>query len=179
MAVEYKGDEIAGLVKPLTVALLRGMLAPSLGEGVNYINAPLLAMERGIHVTQTKGLDVADYAHLISCQVHWEGGGELIISGALFNRVEPRIVQLDTFRTDFVPDGVLLVFGSYDIPGVIGRVGMLLSQHQINIAAWRTGRVERGGETLTVLTLDQPLSGDLLVEFRQQDYVRHALQIEL
>ena len=179
VAVEYKGEEIAGLVKPLTVGLLRGMLAPSLGDAVNYINAPLLAMERGIHVTQTKGLDVADYSHLISCQVHWEGGGQLIVSGALFNRVESRIVQIDSFRTDFVPEGVLLVFGSYDVPGVIGRVGTLLSQSQINIAAWRTGRVERGGETLTVLTLDQPLSNELLAEFRRQDYVRHALQIEL
>lgn len=179
VAVEYKGDELAGLVKPLSVALLTGILSPSLGDSVNYINAPLVAMERGIHVTQTKGLDVGDYPNLVSCQVHWEGGGQLVISGALFNHVEPRIVQIDSFRTDFVPEGTLLVFGSYDVPGVIGKVGTLLAKHNINIAAWRTGRVEKGGQTLTVVTIDQSLSEALLTEFRGQDYVRHALQIAL
>lgn len=179
VAVEYKGDELSGLVKPLTVALLTGILSPSLGDAVNYINAPLVAMERGIHVTQIKGLDLGDYPNLVSCQVHWEGGGQLVISGALFNHVEPRIMQIDAFRTDFVPEGILLVFGSYDVPGVIGKVGTLLAKHNINIAAWRTGRVEKGGQTLTVLTIDQPLSERLLTEFRGQDYVRHALQITL
>jgi len=179
VAVEYKGDEIAGLVKPLTVALLKGILSPVLGDSVNYINAPLVAMERGIHVTQTKGLDVADYTNLVSCQVHWEGGGQLIISGALFNHTELRIVQMDLYRTDFVPEGVLLVFGSYDVPGVIGKVGTLLASQAINIGAWRTGRTEKGGQTMTVLTLDQPLSDSLLAEFRGQDFVRHATQMIL
>jgi D-3-phosphoglycerate dehydrogenase / 2-oxoglutarate reductase len=179
VAVEYKGDELTGLVKPLTVALLKGMLNPVLGDSVNYINAPLVAMERGIHVTQTTGLDVADYTNLVSCQVHWEGGGELVISGALFSKYEPRIVQIDTYRTDVVPEGVMLVFGSYDVPGVIGRVGTLLGQHSINIAAWRTGRAEKGGQTLTVLTLDQALPEPLLNEFRKQDFVRHATQLVL
>ena len=150
-----------------------------LGEAVNYINAPLVAMERGIHVTQTKGLDVADYTNLVSCQVHWEGGGELVISGALFNRTEPRIVQIDTYRTDVVPEGVMLVFGSYDVPGVIGKVGTLMAQHNINIANWRTGRAQKGGQTLTVLTIDQALPDALLAEFRKQDYVRHATQLVL
>src|SRR5258708_10762085 len=134
VAVEYKGDELEGLVKPLTVALLKGMLQPVLGETVNYINAPLVAMERGIHVTQTKGLDVADYTNLVSCQVHWEGGGELVISGALFNRTEPRIVQIDTYRTDVIPEGNMVVFGSYDVPGVIGKVGTLMAQHNVKLA---------------------------------------------
>ncbi len=179
VAVEYKGDELDGMVKPLTVALLKGMLAPVLGDSVNYINAPLVAMERGIHVTQTKGLDVADYTNLVSCQVYWEGGGQLVISGALFSRQEPRIVQIDTYRTDFRPEGIMLVFGSYDVPGVIGKVGMLMAQHNINIAAWRTGRAEKGGQTLTVLTLDQALSEELLAEFRTLDFVRHATQLVL
>ena len=179
VAVEYKGEELTGLVKPLTVALLKGILEPVLGDTVNYINAPLVAMERGIHVTQTKGLDVADYTNLVSCQVHWEGGGELVISGALFNRTEPRIVQIDTYRTDVIPEGNMVVFGSYDVPGVIGKVGTLMAERNINIADWRTGRAEKGGQTLTVLRLDQPLSEALLNEFRQQDYVRHAMQMVL
>jgi len=179
VAVEYKGDEIDGMVKPLTVALLKGLLSPVLGDSVNYINAPLLAMERGIHVTQTKGLDIADYTNLVSCQVHWEGGGQQVISGALFARREPRIVQIDSYRIDVVPTGVLLVFGSTDIPGVIGKVGTLMGQNKINIAAWRTGRAEPGGPTLTILTLDQPLTEAQLDEFRKLEIVRTATQVTL
>ncbi|HLY24835.1 MAG TPA: NAD(P)-dependent oxidoreductase, partial [Aggregatilineales bacterium] len=179
VAVEYKGDELAGLVKPLTVALLKGMLEPVLGDSVNYINSPLAAMERGIHVTQTKGLDVADYTNLVSCQVHWEGGGEQVISGALFYRSEPRIVQIDTYHIDVVPQGILLVFGSTDVPGVIGKVGTLMAQHNINIGDWRTGRAEKGGQTLTILRLDQALPDEVMEKFRKQDYVRHATQFVL
>jgi D-3-phosphoglycerate dehydrogenase len=111
-----------------------------------------------------------------------EGAGDhadQLISGAMFNRTEPRIMQINSYRTDFIPEGILLVFGSHDQPGVIGKVGTLLAQHQINIAAWRTGRATKGGQTLTVLTLDQPLPDELLGEFRKQDYVRHANQLLL
>jgi D-3-phosphoglycerate dehydrogenase / 2-oxoglutarate reductase len=179
LAVEYKGEELNGLTKPLTVAMLKGLLAPVLGETVNFINAPLMAMERGIHVTQAKGLDESDYTNLVSCQVHWEGGGQQVITGALFNRREARIINIDDYSTDFIPAGILLIFGSYDVPGVIGRVGMLMMQHQVNIAAWRTGRAEKGGQTLTVLTLDQPLPLPVLEEFRKLEFVRHATQIFL
>lgn len=179
LAVEYKGDELDGLVKPLTVALLKGLLAPALGDAVNYINAPLMAMERGIHVTQAKGLDVADYTNLVSCQVHWEGGNQQVISGALFNRREPRIVQINSYQTDFVPEGILLVIGSYDVPGVIGKVGTIMAGYKINIASWRTGRERKGGQTLSILTLDQALTDTQLEEFRGLEIVRHATQIDL
>jgi len=65
------------------------------------------------------------------------------------------------------------------VPGVIGKVGTLLASQAINIGAWRTGRTEKGGQTMTVLTLDQPLSDSLLAEFRGQDFVRHATQMIL
>jgi D-3-phosphoglycerate dehydrogenase len=179
VAVEYKGVQLDGMVKPLTVALLKGILAPRMQTVVNYINTPLVALAQGVHVTQTKGLDVADYANLVSCQVHWEGGGQQVISGALFDQREPRIVQIDNYRTDFVPEGIMLIFGSYDVPGVIGKIGTFLASHKVNIAAWRTGRAEKGGQTLTVLTLDQPLTEAQLDDFRRLDIVRLATQIIL
>lgn len=167
------------MVKPLTVALLKGLLTPVLGDSVNYINAPLMAMERGIHVTQTKGLNATDYANLVSCEVNWEGGQRQVISGALFNRREPRIVQIDEYLGDFVPSGIMLIFGSYDVPGVIGKVGTLMAQHNLNIASWRTGRSEKGGHTMSIVTLDHPLPDGLLDEFRALDFVRHATQVIL
>lgn len=179
VAVEYRGEEMSGLVKPLTVALLRGMLAPALGEKVNYINAPVLAQERGIQVTQAKGLKTGDYTNLVSCEVTWEGGATVVMSGTLLDRREPHVVQMDQYRMNFVPEGFLLFMGSYDRPGVIGRVGMFMAENNVNIASWQTGRAEPGGNTLTMMSLDAPISDELLAQLREQEFVRHAVQVRL
>jgi D-3-phosphoglycerate dehydrogenase len=179
VAVEYRGEDMAGLVKPLTVALLRGMLAPVLGEKVNYINAPVLAQERGILVTQAKGLKTGDYTNLVSCEVTWEGGATVVMAGTLLDRREPHIVQMDQYRMNFVPQGNLLFMGSFDKPGVIGRVGTFMADNNVNIASWQTGRAEPGGHTLTVMSLDEPVSEALIDQLRQQEFVRHAVQVIL
>jgi D-3-phosphoglycerate dehydrogenase / 2-oxoglutarate reductase len=179
VAVEYRGEEVGGLVKPLTVALLKGLLMPILGDKVNYINAPVLAAERGMQITQTKGLRVGDYSNLVSCQVTLEDGEHIIMAGTLLDRKEPHIVQINQYRMNFVPEGHLLILGSYDQPGVIGRVGTLMASNQVNIGSWQTGRAERGGHTLTVLTLDQPLPEKVLDELRQLDFIRHAHPVEI
>jgi D-3-phosphoglycerate dehydrogenase len=179
VAVEYRGEEVGGLVKPLTVALLKGLLAPILGEKVSYINAPLLASERGMQITQTKGLKTGNYTNLVSCQITLEDGEEIVMAGTLLDRKEPHIVQINEYRMNFVPEGHLLLMGSYDKPGVIGRVGTLLATNNINIASWHTGRAQPGGQTLSVVSLDQPLPDTVLDELRRQDFVRHAHQVEI
>ncbi len=179
IAVEYRGEEVAGLVKPLTVALLKGLLAPVLGDHVNYINAPVLAAERGMTVTQAKGLKTADYATLVSCQIELEDGEQIVMAGTLLDRREPHIVQINDYKVNFVPEGTLLIMGSFDQPGVIGRVGTMMATNGVNIGSWQTGRSQRGGHTLTVLTVDEPLSDAVLDELRQQDFVRHAHQVQL
>jgi len=175
--INISGHEMEGLLKPLTVALLKGLLAPRLGKSVNYINAPVLANERGILVTQSKGLALDSYPNLFTTRVEWDDGGELVVAGAIFNQTEPRIVQVDRYRTDFVPDGTLLFMGSFDVPGVIGRVGTFMAENKINIAGWRTSRVEKGGNTLSVISIDDLLAEDLLNDLREREFVRHATQI--
>lgn len=179
IAVEYRGEEAGGIVKPVTVALLKGILAPVLSDTVNYINAPVLAAERGIAVTQAKGLKTGDYASVVSVQATLEDGETITISGTLLDRREPHIVQINDYRLNFVPEGTLLIMGSFDQPGVIGRVGTLFADNGINIAIWQTGRATPGGHTLTVLTLDEPMPETLLDMLREREFVRHAHQVEL
>jgi D-3-phosphoglycerate dehydrogenase len=179
IAVEFRGEEVHGLVKPLVVALLKGLLQTTLGAGVNYINAPVLAAQRGIQVRQAKGLKTAHYTNLVSCQVTLQDSETIIIAGTLLDHQVPHIVQINQYRMNFVPEGHLLILGSYDKPGVIGRVGTLMAENNVNIASWHTGRAEPGGQTLTILTLDYPLPDDVMAALRQFDFVRHVRQLTI
>jgi D-3-phosphoglycerate dehydrogenase len=167
--VETRGS-FTNLIKPLTMALLKGLL----GDKANYINAPALAAENGIYVTQARGLPLADYPNLLSCRIIWEGG-ERLVAGTLFGNAEARIVQMDGFRIDGLPNGTVLVMSNSDVPGVIGRVGTLLGARGINIAEWRLGRNQPGGQALSFINLDtEQVPESVLVELRQQPGISEA-----
>jgi len=177
VAVEIHGDDMSGLIKPITVGVLKGLLQPILGDKVSSVNAPLLANERGWHITQAKGLRAAAYSNVMNVQVTLDDGEEITITGTLLDKSAPYIVQINEYRMNFVPEGHLLLMGSHDKPGVIGRVGTLLSQNNVNIAGWYTGRAKPGGNTLSVLTLDEALSETVVKEIEALDFVRHAHQL--
>jgi D-3-phosphoglycerate dehydrogenase len=179
VAVELRGEEAGGLVKPVMVALLKGILSHELGDAVSYINAPVLGRDRGIQVYQTKNLPTGGYSNLVSCKVTLDDGEDIVMAGTLLDRRVPHITQINEYRMNFVPEGHLVLMGSFDQPGVIGRVGTLLSDSNVNIASWHTGRAQPGGHTLTVLTLDEPLPEDVLGALESQEFVRHAHQIDL
>ena len=168
--VEYRGNDVTPHVKPLTVALLRGLLVSVLGpEHVNYVNAPIIAAERGITVSQALNISSSDYTNLVSCRVSasHEGGQSEdtethTAAGVLFNGTQPRIVQIDGFVIDAVPEGLLLVVSSRDVPGVIGRIGSLLGAHHINIAEYRLGRTRPGDRALSVINLDSPAPNEAM-----------------
>lgn len=179
VAIEIIGNDMNGLIKPMTVAILKGLLTPILGEKVSYVNAPLLATERGWQITQAKGIKISEYSNVITSQVTMEDGEEMTIAGTLLDHQKPYILQINNYRIHFVPRGYMLVMGSYDKPGVIGKVGTLLADNGVNIASWHTGRAEPGGNTLTVLTLDEPIPQDVLNMLLEQDFIRHAHQFKI
>lgn len=151
--VEVRGETVDDLVRPVAAALLKGLLERSLSDPVNYINAPMLAEEHGISISQTTGVSSADYPNLISCRVHWEGG-QRVLSGVLFGGSEPRIVQVNNYQLDANPLGAVLVLQNKDVPGVIGQVGTILAAYDVNIGEWRMGRETPGGEALSFINLD-------------------------
>ena len=148
-------------VAPLTIAALKGLLTPILEETVNYVNAPVIARERGIEVKEVKSSDAGDFTSLITLHVEANKTTSRI-AGALYSRQDPRIVQLDTFRVEIVPDGHMLFILNNDRPGVIGDVGQILGKHRINIARMQCSREEKGGQALLILGVDGPLPADAL-----------------
>jgi D-3-phosphoglycerate dehydrogenase / 2-oxoglutarate reductase len=176
--VEVKGEAVERLVKPVAVALLKGLLNGHGAAEVNYINAPLLAARRGLAVSQARGLEVADYTHLVSCRLSW-AGGQRLVAGTLFGGVEPRVVQIDGVRMDARPAGHALVMRSRDLPGVIGAVGTLLAQHGVNIAEWRLGRDRPGGTALSFINLDCAMPPGALEAVRALPQVVEVSELDL
>ncbi len=168
--VEIKGDMADRLIRPAAAALLKGLLENALSDSVNYINAPVLATEHGIAVSQTKGINLVDYPNLISCRVFWDGGQRLL-GGVLFGGVQPRLVQVDDYHLDVNPEGILLVLRNLDVPGVIGQVGTILAANKVNIGEWRMGRHEPGGEALSFISLDNRPSDETLAALGQVEAV--------
>jgi D-3-phosphoglycerate dehydrogenase len=165
VTIEYKG-EVAGVnVAPLTIAALKGLLTPILEETVNYVNAPVIARERGIEVKEVKSSDAGDFTSLITMQIEADKKTSRI-GGALYGRRDPRIVQLDSFRVEIVPEGHMLFILNKDRPGVIGHVGQILGEHQINIARMQCSREEKGGQALLIVGVDDPLPADVLQAIR-------------
>lgn len=161
VTVEYNG-EVAGLtVAPLTLAVLKGLLTPILEDVVNYVNAPVVAKERGIEVKEVKSSDAGDFTSVIRVRVE-AGKKTHHVAGTLFNRKDPRIIEIDNFQVEVAPEGHMMLILNVDRPGVIGAVGQALGEHNINIARMQCSREERGGNALLIIGLDAPLPGRVL-----------------
>ena len=151
--LEVKGDVVTELVRAIAAALLKGILDNIVNVPLNYINAPILANEHGITIAQASGINGLDYPNLITCRVISEGEAHTL-AGVLFGGSESRIVQVDQYRLEAKPEGVVLMMQNKDVPGVIGQVGTILSAFDVNIGEWRLGRNQPGGEALSFINLD-------------------------
>jgi D-3-phosphoglycerate dehydrogenase len=164
-----------GVRGPVEVAALKGVLVPFLGEAVNFVNAERVAEQRGIEIARAALSGAADYPHLI--EVRLSGGGKSVeIAGTLF-RGEPRVVRLEGYQLEFRPLGNLLVLENADRPGVVGKVGTLLAEAQVNIADIHLAR--RGAEALAVLRLDQEPSEEVVAQLQRLPEVKSARRVLL
>ena len=163
IGIQYSGEILRHDIKPLTIALLKGLLEPILEQEVNFINAPLIAEERGIRVTESKVSKVEDFANLIVVETMTEKG-ENIVAGTLLGKNESRLVRIGEFDLDVVPEGYMLLCSNLDKPGVIGKIGTILGNRKINIAAMQVGRKTVGGKALTIINVDCDISKDVLKE---------------
>jgi D-3-phosphoglycerate dehydrogenase len=164
----------------VTRAFLKGMLAPIIDEPVNLVNSALVAQDRGLKVIESRSREPEDYVSLITARVSLDDT-ERTISGTLFGRRDPRIVRIDGYRVDFTPSGYMLVSMHIDRPGMIGRVGSVLGEKNINIAGMHVGRSQPGpgGLSVMVLALDGSVPPDVMDELRQVDGIETAQLVEL
>jgi D-3-phosphoglycerate dehydrogenase len=178
VTVEYSG-EIAELnVSPLTTIALKGLLEPMMDVKVNFVNAPHLAKERGIEVVESKSKEAKDFASLISVRVKTEKG-EREAGGTVFDKLGDRLVSIDGYRVDAVPQGYMLIINNIDKPGMIGKVGTFLGKNNINIASMDVGRIKVGEAAVMVLNVDSDVPDKLLSELTKIEGISAATVVKL
>ncbi|MDP2912493.1 MAG: phosphoglycerate dehydrogenase, partial [Candidatus Omnitrophota bacterium] len=164
--IRYVGDILKYDLSPFTVSIMKGMLTPILQETVNFVNSLVIAKERGINIIETKTAEVQDFANLIHVEVETDKS-KSSLTGTLFTKVDPRIVKINEFYVDAVPEGYMLFISNKDVPGIIGQIGTILGKNTINIAGMSFGRDEKGGRAVSVLNIDSDVPKDILAEIRK------------
>ncbi|KIH76128.1 D-3-phosphoglycerate dehydrogenase [Geoalkalibacter ferrihydriticus] len=179
VTIEYAGDIVDFPTAPMTMALLKGLMGPLLGEVVNYVNAPHLARERGIAVVEVSNPSAEGYSNLIRLTVD-AGETRRVVAGALFDGRDMRIVRIDDHQLEAMPQGHILVLLNVDRPGVIGFIGQILAEAEINIAMMNLSRrTKRGGEAVSLITVDSPVPESVLARLLGHESILSAVQVEL
>ncbi|MEW6185294.1 MAG: phosphoglycerate dehydrogenase [Thermodesulfobacteriota bacterium] len=178
VTIEYLGEVAAFDTKAMTVSVLKGLLTPMLKDVVNFVNAPILARDRGIRVLESKSDTADDFLNLITLRVKTQKM-ESSVSGTLFGKYEPRIVRLNDFRFEAIPEGHMLLINNEDKPGVIGGIGLTLGKHGINIERMQVGQEKEKGGNIILLTTDQVVPAAALKELTSLPSVKKALPLEL
>ncbi|MHB0977283.1 MAG: phosphoglycerate dehydrogenase [Candidatus Aquicultorales bacterium] len=174
LEIEYLGQVAEHDIKLLTLAILKGIFDAVVEEPVNYVNAPIIAKERGIEVKESKTATSKDYTNLIRVSGRSDGESLSVAGTILGKKNQQRFVSIFEFDIDMVPSKYMAFFKYEDRPGMIGKVGTTLGQHSINIANMQVGRKKLGGEALMGVNVDTPISSDVLEGIKTEAGIKFA-----
>ncbi|MDY6932905.1 MAG: phosphoglycerate dehydrogenase [Spirochaetota bacterium] len=158
--IYYSGDFQNSNIAPLTSAYIKGMMSPYIDFNINFVNASVIAKERGIKIQIGEDTTSRDYSHLIRVKVVGQEGVNELWGTILARNV--RFVRFDDYLVDFVPSGRMLVLHNNDVPNVIGSIGTFLGDNGINIANLHLSRAKKGGRALVIVGVDDELNPELL-----------------
>jgi D-3-phosphoglycerate dehydrogenase len=176
--LEYAGTVTNDPTEPLTMAALKGILTPMIGPEANYINAPHLAKERNIRVTETRSQTSRGFSSMIRLTVVG-AEGEHAICGAMFGEGDYRIVRVNGCNVEALPHGHILVLFNEDRPGIIGFIGQVLAEANINIAGMNLTRNAIDGQAVSLINVDSCIPDETLEKLRAHPHIVAANQIVL
>jgi D-3-phosphoglycerate dehydrogenase len=179
LTVEYAGEIAGADVQTVTVAVLKGLLGRLLETSVvNFVNAGELARERGIKVVESRSSSPKGFTNSITVRVRTANKSSEV-AGAVFGRDVIRLVKINGFYLEAVPEGFILMLNNRDVPGVVGAVGMLLGEAKINIAGLQLGRERIGGMALSLIHVDERIPPAVLDRLRTLPNIVAAEMLEL
>lgn len=173
------GGEAANLHgEPIAAAVLKGLLSNFLDEPLNFVNAPFIARERGLRVSETRSHDTTDYINTLTLTVATDSTSHQV-GGAVVGNRAIRLVKIDGFHLEAVPEGYFLMLHNRDVPGVVGAIGTLLGRANINIAGLELDRDQVGGRALSLVHIDGPAPEAVLEEIKTLPAIISASLIKL
>jgi D-3-phosphoglycerate dehydrogenase len=162
--VSYQGQVADEDTRVVTLSALRGFLQAGVHEPVTYINAPVLAGERGIEYTEMKTTETGDYTNLVRVTTY-RGDRKVTVAGTLAGRRnEVRLVEIDDVAIEVSLTPFMAFFRYEDRPGIVHKLSGILADNQINIAFMQVGRSGPGEEAIMALAVDSPIPGPVLQE---------------
>ncbi|MDP9458761.1 MAG: phosphoglycerate dehydrogenase [Actinomycetota bacterium] len=180
VSVEVRGKIAEFDVSVVQLAVLRGVFSDVVEEQVTYVNAPLLAEQRGLEVALSSDVESPDYRNLVTVRGAMADGAQVTVSGTLFGKNQvPKLTEVDGFDMDLDLSGYLLFFTYADRPGVVGIVGARLGEAGVNIAGAQVSRTNRGGEALMAVIVDSPVPAELLDDIAGAIGARQARAADL
>ncbi len=175
--VIYSGDVAQMPTKPITLSVLKGFLNSVGDNEVNYINAELKLKDLGVQLTESKSSNLDKYTNLITVKLITPKK-ELSVSGTVFARDVIRIVDFFGYKLDFEPTPFVIALQNRDVPGIIGKVGTLLGQNEINIAAMQWSRNKRGEKAVSFVSVDVEVSDKVLDQLLKMDGILKASKLK-
>ncbi|NVM25187.1 MAG: phosphoglycerate dehydrogenase [Desulfobacterales bacterium] len=176
--INYSGTVTDYDMSPLTTAMLKGLLTPILKDEVNFVNAPLIATERGIKVVESKTKTSEDFSSLIKLTVK-TSDTENIVSGTIFGNKLIRILRINKFYLEAIPEGHNLLITNLDRPGVIGRITSTLGRYEVNISRMQVGEEKDKEQNVIFLATNVSVNDEILEELRNLDDVFSVRRVEL
>jgi D-3-phosphoglycerate dehydrogenase len=177
LEIEYRGELAGTGTGILTLSALKGLFASSTEEPVSYVNAPQLAAERGLEVSETSTVTSHEYKSLITLRSSSHAvAGTLTGTGM---RVEPRVVMVDDHSVEVPPTPHMLVVRNNDRPGMIGVVGTVLGDAGVSISSMAVGPSAEGNTALMVLATATPAPDEALERLRGDEGISDLHRISL
>ncbi len=178
--VEVRGEITEHDVKVLELAALKGVFTDVVEETVSYVNAPLLATERGLSVRLVTDPESPDHRNLVTLRGTLSDGSQVSVSGTLIGiQHRERLVEVNGYDVDIEPADHLAFFTYQDRPGMVGAIGRILGAHDINIGGMQVARDRQGGHALVALTVDSAIPADVLAEIAAEMDAELARNVEL
>jgi D-3-phosphoglycerate dehydrogenase len=162
----------------VTLAVLKGLLAPIIKDDVNFVNAQIVAKDQGITVKETTSSEAEDFLNLITVRTV-SSASTCRISGTIYGKNDPRIVKINNFRLEMAPEGHLALIYNVDKPGSIGAIGSALGHHNINIERMQVGQETEGKQNIILLCTDAAIPDAALEELRALSMVSSLTPLEL
>ncbi len=177
LQAEFRGEIVTRNLKPLEIALSKGVLTPALGDEVNLVNAPIFAKDRNLSISSTVVESSASEPSRMKLTLSDGDTTKVVVATA--DGTGGRIIAINDISVEFKPEGHILYIHNKDVPKVVGELGTLLGDSNVNIGSLQLGRASKGGVALTVISVDDAVPAPVLDKIRAKEYILESKYINL